>query len=152
MVYADASEVRVLHPSELRSLRSLRTLPPFPASSLRDNLSPADASPLPVAAGGHVLRMQHRSLLAGSRKGTWFSSKSPYFDKNKVPMVLGFMQIGGVLGKNGALLHPGLGNSGARSEPLLRARRSAPSVAAGDRIFRQRYFMKKIMQIIAAQL
>ena len=44
--------VGVLHPSELRSLRSLRTLPPYPASLLRKNLSPADPtrSPWPRVA------------------------------------------------------------------------------------------------------
>ena len=41
-------------------------------------------------------------------RSTWFSSKSPYFDKNEVPMVHGFMQNWGILGKSGALLHPDL--------------------------------------------
>ncbi len=43
---------------ELRSPRSdaaaLRPLPPFPASSLRENLSPAGPVPVPVPGGGHV--------------------------------------------------------------------------------------------------
>ena len=58
-------EVRSLR--ALRSHCSLRPLPPFPASPLRGNLSPAGPVPLPVAEGGHA--PGHLPLLPPSRAG-----------------------------------------------------------------------------------
>ena len=54
LLYHDVSRGHWLPAGGLRSLRSLRTLPQFPASSLRDNLSPAGALPLPVSAGAQA--------------------------------------------------------------------------------------------------
>ena len=64
-------------PGGLRSLCSLRTLPPFPASSLRENLSPAGPVPLPVAEGGHA----SGHLTPGHRLRTDYSDGDPYFEE-----------------------------------------------------------------------